>query len=235
MNPTLPTDRAAINRANSQHSTGPRTEAGKQRTRLNAMRHGLTGQTVLLPEDDLDKYQKCNQEFFTEYKPKGPTEMQLVQVLADTSWRLNRVTVLENSLFTLGIAEQEASVDTEHPQVLTNLAMAKTYREQNHVVANLGMHGQRLARLFKETLKQLREIQAERHSLEKEQLGNAAILMEMHKDEGVSYDPAKDGFVFSLAEIDTCSQRNIRLTQARHADFLRPCPPPSLTLHATIG
>src|ERR1700687_700159 len=88
------TDRAAINRANAQHSTGPRTEAGKQRSRLNAMRHGLTGQTVVLPEDDLDKYQKCNQEFFTHCKPKGPIEIQFVQTLADT-WRLNRVTVLE--------------------------------------------------------------------------------------------------------------------------------------------
>ena len=212
MNNTLPTgeqpaDRAAINRANSQHSTGPRTEAGKQRTRLNALRHGLTGQTVVLPEDDLDKYQKRNQEFFAEYKPKGPTEMQLVQVLADTSWRLNRVTVLENSLLTLGIAEHEASVDTDHPQVHTNLAMAKAYREQNHVVANLGMHGQRLDRLFKETLKQLREIQAERRTLEKEQLKNAAVIMELHNDKGLPYDPAQDGFVFSPAEIGTRIQR----------------------------
>src|ERR1700687_3703166 len=155
MNPTLPTgeqpvtDRAVINRANSQHSAGPRTEAGKQPARLNAIRHGLTGQTVVLPEDDLEIYQKRNQEFFTEYKPKGPTEMQLVQVLSDAAWRLNRVAVLENSLLSLGIAEHEGTVDTDHPRVLTALAMAKTYREQSHVVASLGMHGQRLARLFK--------------------------------------------------------------------------------------
>jgi len=216
------TDRAAINRANSQHSTGPRTEAGKQRSRLNAMRHGLTGQTVVLPEDDLDKYQKRNQEFFAEYKPKGPTEMQLVQVLSDTAWRLNRVTVLENSLLSLGIAEHEASVDTDHPQVLTNLAMAKTYREQNQVVASLGTHGDRLARLFERTLKQLREIQAERRSVETEELKNAASIMELHQDNGIPYDPAEDGFVFSPAEIDTCIQRNTRLTQARRADSHRP-------------
>jgi len=92
--------------------------------------------------------------------------MQLVQVLSDTSWCLNRVAVLENSLL---IAENEASVNTDHPKILTALAMAKTYREQNQAVANLATHGQRLDRLFKETLKQLHEIQAERRSLEKEQ------------------------------------------------------------------
>jgi len=43
------TNRAAVNKANAQHSTGPRTEAGKQRSKLNAFRHGLTGQTVVLP------------------------------------------------------------------------------------------------------------------------------------------------------------------------------------------
>jgi hypothetical protein len=41
-------DRVAINRANSQHSTGPRTESGKQRSSLNALRHGLTARTAVL-------------------------------------------------------------------------------------------------------------------------------------------------------------------------------------------
>jgi hypothetical protein len=84
-------DRAAINRANSQHSTGPRTEAGKQRSSLNATRHALTGQTIVLPSDDLDVYQKRAQEFITEYQPQGPTENQLVQTISDTAWRLNRI------------------------------------------------------------------------------------------------------------------------------------------------
>ena len=33
--------------------TGPRTEAGKKRTRFNALRHGLTGQIVVMPAEDL--------------------------------------------------------------------------------------------------------------------------------------------------------------------------------------
>jgi hypothetical protein len=55
-------NRAAVNRENAQHSTGPRTEAGKQRSALNALTHGLTSRTALLPAEDLAAYQNhCQQ------------------------------------------------------------------------------------------------------------------------------------------------------------------------------
>jgi hypothetical protein len=44
-------------------------------------------------------------------------EEQLVQSIADTSWRLNRVAALETSLLTLGLTEQAANIDTAHPEV----------------------------------------------------------------------------------------------------------------------
>jgi hypothetical protein len=51
-------NRAAVNKANAQHSTGPRTAAGKQRSSLNALRHGLTGHTIVLPTEDHSAYQR---------------------------------------------------------------------------------------------------------------------------------------------------------------------------------
>ena len=50
-----PDERTARNRANAAHSTGPKTEAGKQHSCLNALRHGLTGHTIILPKEDLDE------------------------------------------------------------------------------------------------------------------------------------------------------------------------------------
>src|ERR1700704_5321978 len=100
-------NRAAVNKANAQKSTGPRTAAGKQRSSLNALRHGLTGQTIVLPTEDQSAYQRHSQAFLGEYQPKEATETQLVQSLIDTSWQLNRASAVETNLFSLGITESE--------------------------------------------------------------------------------------------------------------------------------
>jgi hypothetical protein len=83
--------RTAINRANSQHSTGPRSEAGKQRSALNALTDGLTARTAVLPSEDPAAYQQHRRQFLDEYRPATATETQLVHELADTSWRMNRM------------------------------------------------------------------------------------------------------------------------------------------------
>src|ERR1700678_2168918 len=94
--------RAATNRANSQHSTGPKTESGKQRSSQNALRHGLTSQIVVMPTEELEACQLHLKSFVEEYDPKGATESNLVQALADASWRLNRVGALETNLLMVG-------------------------------------------------------------------------------------------------------------------------------------
>jgi hypothetical protein len=94
---TIPV-RAEINRMNAHHSTGPRTEAGKQQSSLNAVSHGLTAQNPVLPTEDPDKYQQHLKSFTDEYHPSGATESQLVQALADSSWRLHRILALETNI-----------------------------------------------------------------------------------------------------------------------------------------
>src|SRR5713101_3709223 len=103
----------ARNRANAQHSTGPKTEAGKQRSSLNALRHGLTGHTIVLPTEDMAAYQRFTKRFFDDLKPRGVIEEQLVQSIADTSWRLHRIPALENNLLALGFAEHSDRIITE--------------------------------------------------------------------------------------------------------------------------
>src|SRR5436853_7797332 len=92
----------AANRQNAQCSTGPKTEAGKAKSSLNAVKTGLTGRTVLLPSDDAAAYQKNVQRFFDEYQPFGDAEYSLTQSLADTEWRLLRIPSLEMGVYALG-------------------------------------------------------------------------------------------------------------------------------------
>src|SRR3984893_6247537 len=140
--------RAAVNKANAQKSTGPRTAAGKQRSSLNALRHGLTGHTIVLPSEDQSAYQRHSHAFLDEYRPKGATETQLVQSLLDTSWQLNRASAVETNLFSLGITESEDRIRASHPEAETALAMALAYREHNRAFASICNNGPRFAREF---------------------------------------------------------------------------------------
>jgi hypothetical protein len=218
------TNRAAVNKANAQKSTGPRTEAGKQRSSLNALRHGLTGQTIVLPTEDHSAYERHSQSFLNEYRPKDATETQLVQSLIDTSWRMNRAATVETNLFSLGIVEMEDRLRANHPEAEAALAMALAFREHMRAFASISTQSQRLARQFERTLAQLRQIQAERRAIELSQLDNAAKILKMHKHEHLSsepapYNPADDGFVFSNTEIETFLRREERKQQANNHDF----------------
>jgi hypothetical protein len=185
--------RAQINRANAQHSTGPKSEAGKKKSSLNALRHGLTGQIVVMPAEDLQAYQRHLASFTDEYHPQGATEAHLVQALADTSWRLNRVAALETNLLNLS-AVGEGIEDA--------LAIAASLESQSKALATLSMHSQRLSRQFERTVAQLRELQKTRRTKEEWDLDNLLDIIEMYESKGETFDPSAHGFVFSEPQIN---------------------------------
>jgi hypothetical protein len=139
------------NRENAQRSTGPRTAEGKSRTRLNGLRHGLTGQTVLLPEEDRAIYDKHCSDFLTELRPEGPVETQVAQSIADDYWRLNRIKAIEDNIFALGI---EADPENEPA-----LAQAQTFLDNAAQINLLSLYESRLNRAVAKKLAELRELQ----------------------------------------------------------------------------
>src|SRR5712664_2764194 len=179
--------RTARNRANAAHSTGPKTEAGKKRSSLNAYRHGLTGQTIILPAEDLVAYQDFTRTFFDDYKPVGTLEKQLVQSLADTSWRLNRVAALEHNLIGLAFDEHSNSISTEHPEAHAALVIIEAMREQSRPLAVFGLHTARFSGHFEKTLTPLKYAQKERRATEATQLAEAASLLQMDQKQGIPY------------------------------------------------
>jgi hypothetical protein len=206
-----------MNRNNAQHSTGPKTETGKWRSSLNALRHGLTGQIVVMPTEDLACYRSHVKSFTDEYNPKGATEAQLVQQLADTSWRLNRAASLEANLYTLAAARQPNPLTEAPDQVQAAMALAAALESQSKALMNLSLHTQRLSRQFERTAAQLRDLQKTRQAAERSQLNDLVNIMEMHESKGKTYNPSQDGFVFTKEEISQALQSRTRRNLATQA------------------
>jgi uncharacterized protein involved in type VI secretion and phage assembly len=87
------------NRRNALRSTGPKTEAGKQVSRCNAVRHGLTAETVIGPLEDAEDYKAFEAAVTADYDAQSAVERELVLRLASLLWRLRRATTMETGLF----------------------------------------------------------------------------------------------------------------------------------------
>jgi len=55
------------NRLNALASTGPRTPEGKAKAAQNARKHGLFSQAAVLPDEDLDEYNRLNSQIRSEH------------------------------------------------------------------------------------------------------------------------------------------------------------------------
>src|SRR5262245_30694426 len=87
------------NRRNALKSTGPKTEVGKQTSRRNAVRHGLTAETVIGALEDADDYKAFEAAITADYDAQSAVERELVLRLASLLWRLRRATMMESGLF----------------------------------------------------------------------------------------------------------------------------------------
>jgi hypothetical protein len=89
------------NQQNAQHSTGPRTEAGKRRSRRNAVRHGLTAETVIDTLENAADYKAFERAIKSDYSPQTAIEGQLVSRLTSLLWRLRRAVIVESGLLNM--------------------------------------------------------------------------------------------------------------------------------------
>ena len=215
-------DRIDINRANAQNSTGPKTEEGKKHSALNATRHGLTGQVVVMPSDDLNAYTDFLKSFQDDLNPGGAFEKQIVQQLADNSWRLNRASAWETNFVTLDAELQPDKVSTGVAQVQDAFAHAGAAERKSKTLANMSMYVQRINRVNEKLMKQLHEVQSARFERQRVEMENAVAVLRLHKEETrksrfpIPYNPQADGFVFTAAQIEAVSYKEERIGDARH-------------------
>ncbi len=87
------------NRRNALRSTGPKSEEGRQASRRNALRHGLTAETVIGSLEDAEDYKAFEAAIAADYDAQSAVERELVLRLASILWRLRRATTMETGLF----------------------------------------------------------------------------------------------------------------------------------------
>jgi hypothetical protein len=102
------------NSCNATKSTGPKTTAGKMRSRRNAVRHGLSAETVIEIIEDVEDYRGFEAAIIADYDARTAVERELVLRLASLFWRLRRATAVETDLFRI---QAEILHDRKHAQL----------------------------------------------------------------------------------------------------------------------
>ena len=87
------------NRENAQKSTGPKTEAGKARARMNALKHGMRSKDgLVLPQEDPAELEARIELWIADWGPQNAIERELVERAARASWALERAERCEAAL-----------------------------------------------------------------------------------------------------------------------------------------
>jgi hypothetical protein len=91
-------ERAEANRINAQRSSGPRTELGKSRSKMNALKHGLSAKKIVIGDEDPKDFEELHAALERDFQPETALESELVEQLAGSLWRLRRVPAIEAAI-----------------------------------------------------------------------------------------------------------------------------------------
>ena len=207
--------RAEINRDNAQKSTGPRTDEGKAKASLNALRHGLTSRVICMPHEDLEAFKAFTAAWHEDFKPVGVRETYLTQSIAEHAWRMNGFRAMESNVLALAFHSREEQVNTGHPESHAAMAIADGLPKRLPTLQLLSTTEQRVHKQWASMTRELEQLQAARKIQEAQDLEEAANLLEMHEanhhgPDAHPYDPAEDGFVFHLSQIHAYIARQTR-------------------------
>jgi hypothetical protein len=187
------------NQQNSQLSTGPKSESGKQKAALNSTRHGFTGQVVMLTAEEAEPYRLFNEEFMIDLEPVGAMEQQLARSVIDAHWRINQIHATESAIYALGHRQYLEQFADETPETAAAMARAMTFENKRKDLDRLHRYESRLQRQAAKDFALLRELQETRTQFE-ERSKDRAVRIFLKK--GKDWNPDDFGFVWSIEEIE---------------------------------
>jgi len=209
--------------------TAPESAAGTKRTRLNAYKHGLTGQIHILTSAEQTAFDAHCKGICESLAPVGALEIDLAQAIAENRWRLKRARAIETGIFAagqqglLGFNSVDVAEDPAQLLIDDTLIQARTWLAKNNNFLLLALYEQRISRTIERNMAELRTLRAERKAARDQALEEAVLLSQLAQSKGEKYDAAADfppellgiNSVFSPAAITRLIARNQRLNEAR--------------------
>src|SRR5216683_6083611 len=107
----------AANRRNAKKSTGPKTIAGRTRTKVNALKHGLTAAQITIFDERPEDFENFHIGLIKALVPEGALEEQLVERITVCAWRLRRVYRIEARLF---LVSETTAIEQDNKPIAAN-------------------------------------------------------------------------------------------------------------------
>ncbi len=153
--------RTFINQQNAQHSTGPRTIEGRERSSLNAVKHNLSGNHLILQNHEYAEHTRMSKAMLADLEPQTEQERQIAQKIIDLNFRINRITAIENNLLNFDMSANDPQ-SIEDEGVARMFAQTRAWKKDAQSFEILGRYEARLSRQLLQYQKEFERLQTVR-------------------------------------------------------------------------
>src|SRR5580698_3273883 len=161
---------------------GPASPEAKQRVKYNALRHGFTGQVLIMTPEEREKFDIFVKGMMHDLAPASTHETFLANSIAEEAWRLNQIRARCFNLAAVGDFDGagdkyrplEDGVGIEHAVIDSVVA-----RDQSKQLALMSLYGQRTQRACEKYKKDLKELQEKRKAHQAAELEEARLLFQL--------------------------------------------------------
>jgi hypothetical protein len=185
----------AANRRNSQLSTGPRSEAGKSVSRMNALQSGLHAESNVIRGEAPEALAQLTAEYYAEFNPVTPRQRDLVDTVVHNQWLIRRLRLTEADLYAHHFEDRDYDFEEKW-----HFKVAQRDHPLSDAFANLE--------------KRLLRLQSRLNSLER---SNRAALKELRQLQAVETEPPSDeiGFVPSIDDAAPCGDYESAVSESQ--------------------
>jgi hypothetical protein len=174
---------AALN--DLKRKKGPNSPEAKQRVRYNALRHGFTGQVLIMTPEEREKFDAFVTGMMTDLAPVGTHETFLANSVAEEAWRLNQIRARCANLSAVGdfdgAGEKYVPMEGQNPAILTAVIESVVARDLSKELALMSLYAQRTQRSCEKYKKELHALQEKRKAEDAAQLEEAACSSSWRK------------------------------------------------------